>query len=104
MEHKIRLLELTMEVQTYCSFILQLCLMEYRMCQYKPGLMAMVAIYLSNKLLNTGRIGSAEMMQRFGLDERVFKCCLKEMFETYKKKGTTELQAVKRKFARLGVL
>lgn len=66
--------------------------------------MALSSIYLSNKLLNTGRMNSSELMQRFGIEERAFKSCLKDMFETYRRKGTPELQAVKRKFARLGVL
>lgn len=67
-EHKIFSMDLSPEVVSYCSFILQLCLLDYRMCRFKPNLMALSAIYLSNKILNTRRVSSSVLLQRYSLD------------------------------------
>lgn len=102
-EHKILPLELAPEVIGYCSFILQLCLLSYRMCKYKPNLLALSAIYLSNKILNTRRISSALLLEQYHIEESAFKSCLREMFEIYKRKDQADLQAVRKKFARHGL-
>lgn len=102
-EHKIMPLELSQEVLNFSSFLLHLCLLEYQMCKYKQNLMALSAIYLSNKLLNTKRIRSSNLIERYNLDEETFKRCLREMLEVYKRKDQIDLHAVRKKFAKFGL-
>lgn len=86
--------------KTQClgRYLLELCLVEYKMQKYKPSLLACAAIYLVNKLQK--REGWSDgMAKNTKYSEQDLRPCAKEMCLLLQNSTKSSLQAVRRKFS-----
>lgn len=79
-------------------YLLELCLIEYKIQKYKPSLLACAAVYLTNKLYK--KEGWSETMVRnTEYAEQELRTCAKEMCVLLHNSPKSSLQAVRRKFS-----
>ena len=57
------MLTLGEDICLFSEYLLELCLVEYKMCQYQPTLMSLASMYLSGKILNNKAITSSLLLK-----------------------------------------
>lgn len=79
-------------------YLIEICLIEYKMLSYIPSMVACSAIYLVNKL-NKKNCWPANMVKYTKYEEKQLINCSKDMFVMLQNAEKSNLQAVWRKFA-----
>lgn len=81
------------------QYLIELALVEYKMLNYKPSLIAASALYTSHKLNNDSENWGEEMWKLTGESPKTLSPCIKEMIIMLEGAPTATLQAVRKKFA-----
>jgi hypothetical protein len=79
-------------------YLLYLSTLEFIMAKYRPSIIAMSAIYLSNKFLKLG-MWHADLPSVIGGTEQEIKICALDLFLLVQKARKSSLTAVPRKFS-----
>lgn len=81
------------------QYVLELTLVDYRMVQFTPSVLAGAAVLLSNKLLRRKPSWPADLARQSGMEEEAVKTCAKELCSLLESAETNSLQAVRKKFS-----
>lgn len=79
----------------FAEFLLELGLVEYVMIKYRPSMQAAACVYLANTMLNKTIIWKNE-----GLNDLMFKECVKEFYKIFKSSSSHPLISVRDKYMR----
>ncbi len=94
-----RLTELSDKGSWLAKYILELCLVDYKMLKYEPNLLAASALYLSNKILKKNQSWNEILEKNSTLNENELRTCAKDLFLLLQNTEKGSLQAVKRKYS-----
>jgi cyclin B len=98
LERYSKLINMDQKYYNLCRYMLELCLVEYKMLRHTPSLLASAAIYISNRIAK--KDGWNDCLTRNAkLEENVVKVCAKEVLGILQAQETSQLQAIKRKFS-----
>ena len=78
-------------------FLMELCLIDYNILQFKMSEIAASAILIASK--NTSVYRNNWLKDTIGIDENDLEDCCKEIYEFYNYNATHNLQAIRRKFS-----
>lgn len=81
------------------KYILELCLVDYKMLKYQPNLLAAAGLYLSNKILKKNSAWSEVLEKNSNFSENELRPCAKDLFLLIQNTEKSSFQAVKRKFS-----
>jgi len=93
----------TEEHQNLAHYILELTLVDYKMAKYSPSHLAAAALLLSNKLLHHQPSWTAAAAKHTKMTEPTLKECAKDMCGLVETVEQGQLQAVKKKYAKLNL-
>ena len=82
----------------FCRYILEICLVEYRMIKFSPSMLASAAVWLANKMFKNEE-WNEELTLNTKLDETLVKNCAREIIIILQNSEKSTLTAVKRKFS-----
>lgn len=81
------------------KYILELCLVDYKMLKYEPNILAASGLYLSNKILKKNISWNEILEKNSSFSENELRPCAKDLFLLLQNAEKSSLQAVKRKFS-----
>lgn len=81
------------------KYILELCLVDYKMLKYEPNILAASGLYLSNKILKKNQSWNEILEKNSSFSENELRPCAKDLFLLLQNAEKSSLQAVKRKFS-----
>lgn len=88
------------EHRAFAQYLLELTLIDYKMIRFAPSHVAAASIYLTNKLLRSGRTAWTEsMLTATKIAEPALKECAKELCVLFDQAEHGSLQAVRKKFS-----
>lgn len=86
------------KMQFLGKYLIELCLIEYKMIKYSPSLIASSALYLINKMQKLD--GWSDIMEQCTRHSEIeLKLCSKELYALLQNAEKTTLQAVRKKFS-----
>jgi G2/mitotic-specific cyclin-B, other len=80
-------------------YLIEICLVDYKILKYSPSMIAASAIYLSQKMMKKKVIWNEVLTKQTGYTEAMLASCGKDICEALKQNEKGELQALKKKFA-----
>ena len=87
MEVKCQELGLDQEILKVAEYLLELSLLKYEMCDYKPSTLGISAVYLAGRILGRSHSWSRSLKEEISKSEG-FKTCLRDMYEAYKDRAS----------------
>ena len=82
----------------FCRYILEICLVEYKMLKYSPSMIASASVWLANKIFKDEEWND-DLIKNTKLDEVAVKNCAKDIVVILQNSEKSSLSAVKRKFS-----
>ncbi len=99
LERYARLAEISEKGLNLAKYILELCLVDYKMLKYEPNILASSSLYLSNKILKRSQAWNELLETNSTFNENELRPCAKDLFILIQNAEKNTLQAVKRKFS-----
>lgn len=99
LERYVRLTETSDKGSWLAKYILELCLVDYKMLKYEPNMLAAAGLYLSNKILRKNQAWNEILENNSSFEENELRPCAKDLFMMLQNIEKSSLQAVKRKYS-----
>ena len=87
----------------FCRYILEICLIEYKMLKYSPTMIVSASIWLANKIFKNEEWND-ELTKNIKLDEASVRNCAKDIAIILQNSEKSSLSAVKRKFSSIKMM
>ena len=81
------------------KYILELCLLDYKMLKYEPNMLASAGLYLSNKILRRSQSWNETLERNSNFEENELRVCAKDLFVMLQNSEKNSFQAVRRKYS-----
>ena len=98
LERYSRIAELDEKSFLFCRYILEICLVEYKMIKFSPSLLAAATVWLAKKIFKNEE-WNEELRVNTKLDETLVKNCAREITIILQNSEKSALTAVNRKFS-----
>ena len=99
LERYARLSEVSDKGLWLAKYILELCLVDYKMLKYEPNILASSGLYLSNKILKKNQAWNETLEKNSTYTENELRICAKDLFVLLQNAEKNSLQAIKRKYS-----
>lgn len=93
-----RVVKLEPKFSTFTRYMLELCLLDYKMLKYTPSQLACAATYLANKLCTRPEMNEV-LLKHAGYKDTQIKPIVHEMISLLQTNEKSTLQAIRRKYA-----
>lgn len=99
LERYARISETTDKGLWLAKYILELCLVDYKMLKYEPNMLAAAGLYLSNKILRKSQSWNETLERNSTFEENELRVCAKDLFVMLQNSEKNSFQAVRRKYS-----
>ena len=97
-ERYFQVLEIDSYLKQFCLFLLENCLIDFKISKYSPSMQASAVILIANKINTNNYVWTQNMTEIFKCDENSLLPCAKEIFENLKNSENSNFQAIRSKY------